>query len=78
MRIITDIKPLNDFRLECVFNNGEKKIASIKPFLKSEVFKPLNDPKVFFSTIYNGGYYIVWKDYEIDLSADTLWHIADK
>lgn len=75
MRTIKEIKPLNDFRLECVFNDGTKKIVDIKPFLNSEAFKPLTDPKAF-SMIRNCGYFVEWSDYEIDLSADTLWHIA--
>ncbi len=76
MRILTDIRPLSDFRLECVFNDGSKKIADIKPFLNAEAFKPLTNPMVFSSAIHNGGYYVEWKEYEIDLSADTLWHIS--
>jgi hypothetical protein len=75
MRTLIEIKTLHDFRLECVFNDGTKKIADIKPFLSKEAFKPLADPKAF-SAIHNCGYFVEWSDYEIDLSADTLWHIA--
>ncbi len=77
MRTLTDIKPLNNFRLECLFSDGTKKIADIKPFLDKEVFKPSNDPHIFSSTLYNGRYFIEWKNYDVNLSADTLWHIAD-
>ena len=76
MRTITDIKVLSDFRLECIFNDGSKKIADIKPFLSAEAFKPLADPRIFSSMLSNQGYFIEWKDYNVDLSADTLWHIA--
>jgi hypothetical protein len=76
MRTITNIKALSDFRLECDFSDGTKKIADIKPFLSAEAFKPLLDPGIFSSTLSNQGYFIEWKDYDIDLSADTLWHIA--
>ena len=61
--------------MECLFSDGTIKIADIKPFLKSEVFKPLTNPKAF-SQITNQKYFVEWSDYEIDLSADTLWHIA--
>ena len=76
MRTITDIKPLINYRLECLFSDGTKRIADIKPFLDKEAFRPLKDPNVFASALVNGGYFVEWKNYEIDLSADTLWHIS--
>ncbi len=75
MRTLINITPLSDFRLECVFNDGTKKIADIKPFFKTEVFKPLMN-KNPFSQIKNRKYFVEWAGCEIDLSADTLWHIA--
>jgi len=78
MRTLTNIKPLSDYRLECLFSDGTTKIADIKPFLDKEAFKPLTDPHVFASALYNGGYFVEWKNYEVDLSADTLWHISTK
>ena len=78
MRTITAIKPLSNYRLECLFSDGTKKIADIKPYLGKEAFKPLIDPHVFASALYNGGYFVEWKNYEIDLSADTLWHISNE
>lgn len=76
MRTITNIKVLSDFRLECLFNDGSRKIADIKPYLSAEAFKPLSDSRIFSSMLSNQGYFVEWKDYNIDLSADTLWHIA--
>jgi hypothetical protein len=76
MRTIINIKPLSDYRLECIFNEGTRKIADIIPFLDKEAFKALSDPHVFSSALQNRGYFIEWKNYEIDLSAGTLWHIA--
>ncbi|HET7118384.1 MAG TPA: DUF2442 domain-containing protein [Hanamia sp.] len=78
MRTLTDIRPLSNYRLECFFSDSTKKIADIKPFLDKEAFKPLADPIVFASALYNGGYFVEWKNYEVDLSADTLWHISTK
>jgi len=31
---------------------------------------------MFSAMLSNHGYFVEWKDYNIDLSADTLWHIA--
>ncbi len=76
MRTIKEIKTLNDFKLECIFDDGTKGIADIKPFLSTEAFRPLAEPKAF-SAIRNCGYFVEWSQYELDLSADTLWHIAE-
>ena len=76
MRTITNIKALSDFWLECLFSDGTRKIADIRPYLSAEAFKPLSDPRIFSSMLSNQGYFVEWKDYDIDLSADTLWHIA--
>ncbi len=76
MRRIINIKPLKNFCLECEFDDGSTKIADIKPYLSKEAFMPLNDPDIFSSALHNGGYFIEWKNYDVDLSADTLWHIA--
>jgi len=75
MRTLINITPFNDFQLECLFNDGSKKIADIKPFFKTEVFKPLMNKEAFLQ-IKNRKYFVEWSDYEIDLSADTLWHIS--
>ncbi len=75
MRTLINIIPLNDFQLECLFDDGTKKIADIKPFFKTEVFKPLMNKEAFLQ-IKNRKYFVEWSDYEIDLSADTLWHIS--
>ena len=76
MRTITNIRALSDYRLECVFNDGSVRIADIKPFLTAEAFKPLSDQHIFSSNLSNQGYFVEWKDHDIDLSADTLWHIS--
>jgi hypothetical protein len=76
MRTLKEVRPLRDFRIECIFNDGSRKIADIKPFLSAEAFKPLLDPVIFSSMLRNNGYFVDWKQQEIDLSADTLWHIA--
>lgn len=47
MRTLNTIIPLDDFRLECLFNDGTIKIADIKPFLKKEAFKPLINGNAF-------------------------------
>lgn len=75
MRTIISIKPLDSYKLLCIFSDGTNKIADTTDYLKGEAFKPLLNSNEF-SKIENHRYYVVWPDYELDLSADTLWHIG--
>ena len=75
MRYLTNVAPLNNYRLACTFDNGIEKIADITQYLQSEVFRPLQKPEVF-KQVQNREYYVEWLDGEVDLSVDTLWHIG--
>lgn len=73
MRKIVSLEPTQDFQLFVKFDNGVKKKVDIKPYLQFPVFSVLKNLDVFQSVI-NKVYFIEWKDQELDLSADTLWH----
>lgn len=73
MRTISKINVLENFNLFIEFSNGEKKIFDMKAYLKFLAFEPLIKPSDFKKVI-NKKYYIVWEPFDIDLSADTLWH----
>ncbi|CAN5234902.1 hypothetical protein BH09BAC4_BH09BAC4_14580 [soil metagenome] len=75
MRLLTDVTPLSSYRLACTFDNGIEKVADITPYMQSEVFKPLHNTDVF-NSVQNRQYYVEWLEGEVDLSADTLWHIG--
>ena len=75
MRTILALQPLDNHRLLCDFSDGTKKIADTLQYLKGEAFMPLLNPKEFFK-VENRKYYVVWPNYDLDLSADTLWHIG--
>ncbi|ADB41999.1 DUF2442 domain-containing protein [Spirosoma linguale] len=75
MRFLTNIKPISNHRLVCTFDNGVEKIADITQYLGAEAFKPLRDLDEF-NKVQNKEYYVEWLDGEVDLSADTLWHIG--
>lgn len=76
MRTLASVLPLNNYKLECVFNDGTRKIADISMYIKSPAFTPLHQPHAF-SKVSNKKFFVEWSDYEIDLSADTLWHIGE-
>ena len=75
MRLLTNVAPLSNYRLACTFDNGVEKVADITQYLQSEAFRPLQKPDLF-SKVQNRDYYVEWLDGEVDLSADTLWHIG--
>jgi len=75
MRKLRSVTALGNFTLDCVFENGVQKIADINPYLNSEVFMPLKNISLF-SQVENKLDYVSWLNDEVDLSADTLWHIG--
>ncbi|WP_035270702.1 DUF2442 domain-containing protein [Desulfitibacter alkalitolerans] len=46
---IIDVKPLSDYQLLLTFENGEKRIFDMKPYLDKGVFKELEDEEKFKS-----------------------------
>ncbi len=75
MRKIRVVCAIDGYLLECSFEDGSRRIADIKPYLKSEAFQSLQEVAVF-KRVTNNGDYVSWQNEEIDLSADTLWHIG--
>ncbi len=75
MHVLSQVIPLSDYQLALTFDTGETKVADIKPYLQTEAFRGLQN-HVLFNTVENKAYYVEWLDGEVDLSADTLWHIG--
>lgn len=76
MRHLISVTPVHDHKLICTFDNGVRKVADITRYLQSEVFKPLQKPELF-SQVRNHQDYVEWLNGDVDLSADTLWHIGE-
>jgi hypothetical protein len=75
MRTLAAIKPLNGYKLECVFEDGTIKIADLSSYLNAPAFTQLLHKNEFYN-VSNEKYFVEWKEYEVDLSSDTLWHIG--
>lgn len=67
------LKPIENYLLQIRFDNGTQKVFDMKPYLHLPVFSELANLEQFRKVI-NRGYFIEWTAFEIDLSADTLWH----
>lgn len=66
-----DVKPLEDYMLEIVFSNGEKKIFDVKPYLKFKPFEELKDKNIF-NSVKIGGLSIEWEN-GADICPDELY-----
>lgn len=73
MRKIITVKPLDNYILEVEFENNCIKLFDFSLYLSYPVFKILKDINNF-NKVVNKGYFIEWETFELDLSADTLWH----
>ncbi|WP_460984656.1 DUF2442 domain-containing protein [Spirosoma fluminis] len=68
---ITSVKPLNDYLLELLFTNEERRFFDMKPYLGIGVFQELRDSSLFNGVrAFNGS--IIWPN-ELDLDPDTLY-----
>lgn len=41
------VKPLNDYELELIFENNEKRIFDMKPYLDKGIYRELRDKDIF-------------------------------
>ena len=71
MNRIKKVKALEDYQILVVFDNGEKRIKDMKPYLEKGVFKRLKDKKFFASVEVEFGT-IKWGE-DIDLCADSIY-----
>lgn len=46
---ITAVKPLEEYRLLVTFENGERRVFDVAPYLDQGVFRELKSPNVFRS-----------------------------
>ena len=67
-----DVKPLKDYMLEVIFNNGEKKIFDVKPYLKFKPFKELENENEF-RKVKIAGLSIEWEN-GADICPDELYY----
>lgn len=75
MKEIIKVQPLEDYKLLLVFENNEKRIKDMKPYLKKGIFKELKD-KDFFNSVKLAYGTISW-DGRIDLCADSIYETSE-
>ncbi|MBR3254737.1 MAG: DUF2442 domain-containing protein [Clostridia bacterium] len=75
MNRIIDVKPLDDYKILVIFQNGEKRIKDMKPYLNKGVFNKLKDEKFFKSVKVSFGT-VSWGE-QIDLCADSIYETSE-
>ena len=65
------IRPVDGYLLELLFQNGERRVFDLKPYLNRGVFVRLQNPAVFRAARVVAGS-VEWPG-EVDLSYDTLY-----
>ena len=68
---VKQVRPLEDYQLEVFFENGERRIFDVKPYLKRGVFVRLQNRATFQAVRVVAGS-VEWPG-ELDLSYDTLY-----
>ena len=68
---VTSVHPLAEYRLEVSFDNGERRMFDVKPYMAHGVFMRLKDRSLFEAVRVVAGS-IEWPG-EIDLSYETLY-----
>jgi hypothetical protein len=68
---VKKVRPLDDFKLFIVFENGEERIFDVKPYLDKGIFTELRLLNKFNSAHVAGGT-VQWEN-EADFCPDTLF-----
>jgi hypothetical protein len=66
------VTPLEDYKLSLTFDNAEKKIFDVKPYLEDTYYAPLKNPAIFRSVKINP-ITVEWLN-EIDICPDELYY----
>ena len=67
-----DVKVLNNYELEILFSNNERKIFDVKPYFKFKIFKELKDIEKF-KKVKISGLSIEWEN-GADICPDELYN----
>ena len=71
-----DVKVLNNYELEIIFDNKEKRKFDVKPYFKFKQFQELKDKNIF-ETVKIAGLSIEWKN-GADICPDELYNNSIK
>ncbi len=70
LRVVT-VEPKSDYRLFLQFNNGEKRLFDMRPYLQYPVFVSLNNQHIFNLAKVDYGT-VTWPG-DLDIAPETLY-----
>ena len=70
----TAVTPLENYALLVYFDNGESRIADIKPVIKGEFYGELAD-REYFKSVSCNGFTVEWKNGQ-DICPDDLYYLS--
>jgi len=73
---VTEVEPLEDYQLLLTFENGEKRIFDMKPYLDKGIFQELKDKKKF-KTVRVSFDSIEW-DNQADIDPEVLYEKSSR
>ena len=73
---VDKVKPLEDYKLELTFDNGEVKLFDVKPFMDKGIFRELYDIELF-KTVKKSFDTVEWKN-EADIDPEVLYENSIK
>ena len=76
MKKIKEVEVLSDYKLLLTFDNKEKRIKDMKPYLDKGIFQKLKD-KNFFNQVKISFGTISWGE-QIDMCADSLYETSER
>ena len=68
---VTEVTPLENYKLSLKFKNGEEKIFDMMPYLETGIFKELKD-EALFKTVRISFDTVEWAN-EADIDPETLY-----
>ncbi len=71
---LTDVKPLEDFRLLLCYNNGEQRVFDVTPYITGSWYGQLSDPNVF-RTVRVSGRTVEWANGQ-DIAPHELYELS--
>jgi hypothetical protein len=68
---VTEVTPLENYKLRLKFKNGEEKVFDMKPYLDTGIFKELKDETIF-KTVKVSFDTVEWAN-QADIDPETLY-----
>lgn len=70
----TNVTAMENYTLHITFDNGEQKLFDVKPYIKGNWYKELQD-HAYFNSVNVDGYTVAWPHGQ-DLCPDDLYYLS--